>query len=88
MHKVLFLILIGISITYLGQYQKDNPIWIGKSNRITNPGAESNWVSPHGVTSHEWNHDDKKLGLPTNPGNNYFRLTVNKYEETRKINLF
>ena len=51
-------------------------------------GAESNWVSDYGRTSHEWNHGEKKLGLPTNPGNNYFRLTVNKYEETRKLNLF
>lgn len=105
MHKLLLIVFVSISIVCIGQ--KENPIWLGKSNRILNPGAElnsegapllwktdfsvgaeSNWVSPYGVTSHEWNHGDKKLGLPTNPGNNYFRLTVNKYEETRKINLF
>lgn len=81
--------------------------WIGKPNRIINPGAESNnagaplywksdytlgaesnWVSEYGVTSHEWNHGTKKLGIPKSPGNNYFRLTVNKEEEHRKINLF
>ena len=105
MHKLLLIVFVSISIVCVGQ--KENPIWLGKSNRILNPGAElnsegapllwktdfsvgaeSNWVSPYGVTSHEWNHGEKKLGLPTNPGNNYFRLTVNKYEETRKINLF
>jgi hypothetical protein len=51
-------------------------------------GSESNWVSPYGVTSHEWNHGEKKLGLAPNSGNNYFRLTVTKHDETRKINLF
>jgi hypothetical protein len=91
----------------VGQTKQENPSWIGKSNRILNPGAESNndgaplnwksdfslgaesnWVSEYGVTSHEWNHGAKKLGLPNNPGNNYFRLTVNKNEETRKLNIF
>jgi len=51
-------------------------------------GGESNWVSDYGRMSHEWNHGEKKLGLPVNPGNNYFRLTVSKHEEWRKLNLF
>ena len=104
--KILFFTLL---VSMQAFAQKNNPPiqWLGKPNRIANPGAESNsdgaplhwksdfslgaesnWVSAYGVTSHEWNHGEKKLGLPTNPGNNYFRLTVNKYEETRKINLF
>ena len=33
-------------------------------------GAESNWVSEYGITSHEWNHGTQKLGLPAQPGNN------------------
>jgi len=91
----------------LGQVNSNQIAWIGKSNRILNPGAEansdgapllwksdftvggeSNWVSDYGRMSHEWNHGEKKLGLPVNPGNNYFRLTVSKHEETRKLNLF
>ena len=90
-----------------GQVKSNQIAWIGKSNRILNPGAEansdgapllwksdftvggeSNWVSDYGRMSHEWNHGEKKLGLPVNPGNNYFRLTVSKHEETRKLNLF
>ncbi|MEY4602917.1 MAG: hypothetical protein RIT43_209 [Bacteroidota bacterium] len=52
-----------------------------------NRGEESNWVSNYGAMSHEWNHGDKMLGLPKNPGNNYFRLTVTRNDEQRKINL-
>ena len=103
----LFILTVCSSLCFLGQAQSPQIYWIGKSNRILNPGAESNaegaplhwksdytlgaesnWVSDYGRMSHEWNHGEKKLGLPTNPGNNYFRLTVNKYEETRKLNLF
>lgn len=104
--KILFFTLL---VSMQAFAQKNNPPiqWLGKPNRIANPGAESNsdgaplhwksnfslgaesnWVSAYGVTSHEWNHGEKKLGLPTNPGNNYFRLTVNKYDETRKLNVF
>lgn len=103
-----FLVLVLI-IPFLGftQVNDQNLQWIGKPNRIINPGAESNsagapinwksnfelgaesnWVSEYGVTSHEWNHGSKKLGLPINPGNNYFRLTVSKYDDNRKINLY
>lgn len=103
------MLIFAFSIPFLAISQVKSPTikWIGKSNRITNHGAEansggiplqwksdytwgaeSNWVSPYGVTSHEWNHGNKKLGIPTNAGNNYFRLTVNKYEETRKLNLY
>ncbi len=107
MHKLIFIYLFCNSMIIIGQTQKETSKWIGKSNRILNPGAElnsqgsplhwksnytlgaeSNWVSEYGTTSHEWNHGDKKLGLPTNPGNNYFRLNVNKYDETRILNLF
>jgi len=51
-------------------------------------GSESNWVSEYGVTSHEWNHGAVKAGLPAQPGANYFRLTVDKYNETRKLNIY
>ena len=104
--KILFFTLL-ISMQAFAQKNYPPLQWLGKPNRITNPGAEansegaplhwkssfslgaeSNWVSAYGVTSHEWNHGEKKLGLPTNPGNNYFRLTVNKYDETRKLNVF
>ena len=103
----LALLSVCSSLCFLLQAQSQQIAWIGKSNRILNPGAEansdgapllwksdftvggeSNWVSDYGRMSHEWNHGEKKLGLPVNPGNNYFRLTVSKHEETRKLNLF
>ena len=103
----LALLSVCSSLCFLLQAQSQQIAWIGKSNRILNPGAEansdgapllwksdftvggeSNWVSDYGRMSHEWNHGEKKLGLPLNPGNNYFRLTVSKHEETRKLNLF
>lgn len=106
--KALFsIITLCISFYYFSQVASSSITWIGKANRIQNPGAESNaegaplhwksdytlgaesnWVSDYGRMSHEWNHGEKKLGLPTNPGSNYFRLTVSKHEETRKLNLF
>jgi len=46
---------------------------------------ENDWVSDYGRMSHEWNHGSLK-GLPSNPGNNYFRLTVNNEPKDRKIN--
>lgn len=57
------------------------------SSNYYNKGEESNWVSSYGAMSHEWNHGDKMLGLPKNSGNNYFRLTVTRNDEQRKINL-
>ena len=103
----LALLSVCSSLCFLLQAQSQQIAWIGKSNRILNPGAEansdgapllwksdftvggeSNWVSDYGRMSHEWNHGEKKLGLPVNPGNNYFRLTVSKHEEWRKLNLF
>lgn len=51
-------------------------------------GGESNWVSPYGVTSHEWNSGNRMLGLPPNAGNNYFRLNVNNESHLRRINLY
>lgn len=102
---IFFVTCISMSMSF--QAQKQEFIWIGKSNRIINPGAESNssgaplnwisdfalgaesnWVSEYGVTSHEWNHGARKLGIPAQPGNNYMRLTVNKYDDFRKVNLF
>lgn len=104
--KFLFTSLIFIPFLSFSQNKPLIP-WIGKPNRIANPGAEannsgaplnwksdyaigaeSNWVSEYGVTSHEWNHGNKKLGIPKNPGNNYFRLTVSREQESRKLNLF
>lgn len=93
---------------FLGAQNEEKIIkWIGKPNRINNPGAEanvsskpnfwqtdfpaageSNWVSSYGTTSHEWNHGDKKLGIPPNAENNYFRLSVTRNEENRKINIY
>ncbi len=37
--------------------------------------------------SHEWNHGLLK-GLPTNPGNNYFRLSINNESRDRKVNIY
>jgi hypothetical protein len=98
-----FVIFFSNSFTQI----KENVQWLGKSNRILNPGAEANdnaiplywktdfpnngetnWVSPYGVTSHEWNSGSKPLGLPSNAGMNYFRLTVNNHEGIRKVNLY
>jgi hypothetical protein len=49
--------------------------------------SENDWVSDYGRMSHEWNHGSLK-GLPPNPGNNYFRLTVNNESADRKINIY
>ncbi|MEY5134214.1 MAG: hypothetical protein RLZZ198_2218 [Bacteroidota bacterium] len=102
---IFFVFCISVATNFQAQKQELN--WVGKSNRIVNPGAESNssgapllwktdyargsesnWVSEYGVTSHEWNHGAVKAGLPTQPGANYFRLTVDKYNETRKLNIY
>ena len=102
---IFFVFCISVATNFQAQKQELN--WVGKSNRIVNPGAESNssgapllwktdyargsesnWVSEYGVTSHEWNHGAIKAGLPTQPGANYFRLTVDKYNETRKLNIY
>jgi len=106
MYQFIFSV-VCISMAMNFQAQKQELNWVGKSNRIVNPGAESNssgaplhwktdyargsesnWVSEYGVTSHEWNHGAVKAGLPTQPGANYFRLTVDKYNETRKLNIY
>jgi hypothetical protein len=100
-------LLAGLPAMMIAQTKEKSPEWIGKVNRIANPGAEansegkplawqtdfatageSNWVSPYGVTSHEWTHGEKKLGLPPNPGNNYFRLSVNRNQEMRILNIY
>lgn len=49
--------------------------------------TENDWVADYGRMSHEWNHGSLK-GLPPNPGNNYFRLTVNNQATDRKINIY
>jgi hypothetical protein len=106
MYQFIFSV-VCISMAMNFQAQKQELNWVGKSNRIVNPGAESNsygaplhwktdyalgaesnWVSEYGVTSHEWNHGAVKAGLPTQPGANYFRLTVDPYNETRKLNIY
>lgn len=105
MRKLILICAFHLPYIAIAQVKSPTIKWIGKSNRISNPGAESNgdllpllwksdfqnWeahlISGYGVTSHEWNHGQKK-GIPANSGNNYFRLTVNQVEETRKFNLF
>lgn len=105
MRKLILIYAFYLPYIAIAQVKSPTIKWIGKSNRISNPGAESNddllpllwksdfqnWeahlISGYGVTSHEWNHGQKK-GIPANSGNNYFRLTVNEVEETRKFNLF
>lgn len=106
-NSLFFAIILLSPVLCCSQSDPQITKWIGKPNRIANPGAEanvsskpnfwetdfpaageSNWVSSYGTTSHEWNHGDKKLGIPANAENNYFRLSVNRNQENRKINIY